>query len=58
MRKESVVFFTLFFLAIGLSIFVTYNVIVMRNDFTMFTDSETVPEPSDIFGAILHLFEQ
>jgi len=52
-QKGSKVLLILFFLAIGVSIGLTYYHTIFREDYIIFTDPETVPEASDFLAYIV-----
>lgn len=61
MNRSSRIFFTLFFLIIGASILYTYYYIVLHKHYVVFTDPETIPEPTDVianFFGVERSFEQ
>lgn len=56
-RRNSQIFFALFFLAMCVSIGFTYYRIVVQEDFAVFTDPETVPNPADFFAYLVSAAE-
>lgn len=53
MNRGSEMFFAVFFLAMSLSIGLTYYHTMVREDYTVFTDSDTVPEPADFVAYLV-----
>lgn len=49
-RENSRVFYILLFLAVGVSIGLTYYHSIVLQDYAAFTDPETVPEASDFIA--------
>lgn len=47
------VFFSVFFVAMFLSIGLTYYHTIAREDYVIFTDPETVPDPSDVVAYVV-----
>ncbi len=52
MNRASKVFFALFFVGIIASLTLTYWTIVVREDYVVFKDEDSVPEPTDFVGQL------
>ena len=51
--RSSVIFFTIFFLAILGSVILTYYKIEIRHEYSTYTSEDEVPEPLDFYRAVL-----
>ena len=57
-EKKSRFLMEFFALALLASLLLTWYTIIVRKDFVVFTDKETVPEPTDFFAAIPDILSQ
>ena len=57
MDKKSKIFFPIFFVAILLSMGLTYYHDVVLQDYTVFTNPDTLPDPADFFAYLVGAIE-
>lgn len=53
LEQSTKVFFVLFFLAMSVSIGLTYYHTIVHEDYAVFTNPDTVPSPTDFFADLV-----